>query len=350
MILYIGNDHKPCSMKSPYFKVVLVVLLIAFCRQACAFTLIIKSDDRLRNLKIFEHVNTFPFDVSIGVNKLNLTNYPNAIYLMHQPVLKNSGNSKMMVMIWIPSETSSIEIKIDSDYAVVFSEESSAQLELNSIFRASNKISVFPYKPDMARPLEPILALEAKSIIQNSKSYTERTTLENLIDLSKSRNINNWSTLVITAYLNEPADQIYSARQLKKVIGLDSLENSVDVKLNTNKFMLVHVSGSWCGPCVKGLPDLRKSYDKVNLRVEFVSLWNDTSMKQYRYLHQDKKQSIIWTSLWDRYGLMASALQVTSYPTYILFDKSGVEIKRWEGKLPGNLEEAMDGHLDTLVD
>lgn len=86
-------------MKSQHFKVLLSILIIVFCSQASAFTLIIKSNGKPRNLKIFEHISTFPFDVSTGVNKLNLINYPNAIYLMHQPVLKNSGSSRRLEIL-----------------------------------------------------------------------------------------------------------------------------------------------------------------------------------------------------------------------------------------------------------
>lgn len=242
-------------------------------------------------------------------------------------------------MIWVASDTSRIEITVDADYNIKFTQNSEYQDELTKIFESSNRFSLFPYEPSADRPLEPILVLEAKAIIQNATPETERSVLENLLKLSKLRNIDNASTGVIAAYLKEPFDKIYAKGKLLKIFGLDSLENSVNVELATKKFMLLHVSGSWCGPCVKGLPNLRKTYDEVNPQIEFVSLWNDPRLSVFKNLHREKKQQIIWTNLWDKYGLMANALHVNEYPTYILFDQKGMEVKRWEGKLPANLKD-----------
>jgi thiol-disulfide isomerase/thioredoxin len=334
-------NPKTEQMKTPYFKMLLVALMLMFCKQASAFTLIIKGDAKVKNLVFFPHLTTFPVKLVAGNNEIQFDSYPNAGYLMLKTPLKSSGQWRYLPMIWVPSDSSSIEITIDTDYNVVFSEESEYQIELNRIVEASNKQSLFPYEPSMDRPLEPILVLEAKSIIQNLKTYTDRSVLVNLLELSKLRNIDNSSTGVIAAYLKEPSDQIYANGKLIKIFGLDSLEKSVQVGLNTKKFMLLHVSGSWCGPCVKGIPDLRKSYDELSNEVEFVSLWNDPRLSTFKYLHQDKKRLIAWTSVWDKYGLMANALHVSSYPTYILFDKNGMEVSRWEGKLPRNLEGAL---------
>ncbi len=331
----------PVDIKIPYFKMLLFVLMLMHCSQASAFTLIIRGDAKVKNLVFLQQINSFPLDLVAGTNEIELDSYPNAFYMMLKSPLKSSAKWKYLPMIWVPSDTSLIEITIDANYNFEFSGKDEYQIELDKIFESSNKFSLFPYEPGMDRPLEPILVLEAKSILQNLKNYTERTVLVNLLELSKVRNIDNWSTQVISTYIQRPSDDIYSAGKLKRIFGLDSQENFVEVSLDTKKFLLVHVSGSWCGPCVKGIPDLRKSYDELNAKLEFVSLWNDPRLETFIYLHQEKKQQIVWSNIWDRYGLMANALQVNSYPTYILFDQNGMEVKRWEGKLPGNLEDIL---------
>lgn len=314
--------------------IILLLMFIAWSESA-AFRLIIKSDAELKYLKVSEHHSTDPIKLIVGINDVALDHYPNAVYLLK---LKSSGNFKHLPMLWVPSETSILELYIDADYNVTFSEVSEYQAELNKIFEASNKYNLFPYQPDPSLPLEPILAMEAKSMIQNLKVYTTREVLENLLLLSDSRNISNWSTDALTKYLSEPTEKIYAANKLIKIFGLDSLQRSIEVTPDKEKYSLVMLSGSWCGPCVKGLPDLRKSHDELQEKVLFVTLWNDPNLKTFTHWHREKKQLITWPSLWDQYGLMANALHVSTYPTYILFDAAGIEISRWEGKFPDNLK------------
>ncbi|MBX2966998.1 MAG: TlpA family protein disulfide reductase [Cyclobacteriaceae bacterium] len=322
-------------MKNKYLKLIFLLLTSFLWMEASAFTLIVKSTVKLKHLKIGEHYSTDPFDLVVGINQIELDKYPNAAYLLQ---MKSPSNFKYLSMIWVPSDTSSIEITVDADYGVTFSNESEYQTELNKIFDTSNKMNLFPYEPEDSKPLEPILALEAKAMIQDGKTRTERAVLENLLELSKKRKINNWTTDAISSYLNEPPEGIYVSGNLKKIFGFDGNENLTEIKPDKENYILIAASGSWCGPCVKGIPDLRKSYDKLNESVLFVSLWNDPDIRTFRDNHREKKSLIAWPSLWDRYGLMTNALQVQFYPTYILFDSKGNEIKRWEGKSPGNLE------------
>jgi thiol-disulfide isomerase/thioredoxin len=167
---------------------------------------------------------------------------------------------------------------------------------------------------------------------------TERAVLENLYEISQQREINNWSTDILSTFLREPTNNIYENGKLFKVHGLDSLENEVVMTPNGEKHFLLAISGSWCGPCIKGIPKLKSTYDEVSEKVTFISLWNDPNLRTFRFNHIDVKQLISWTSLWDQYGLMANSLEIRAYPTYILFDPNGTEVNRWEGKLPSNLE------------
>ncbi len=321
----------------------LLLALLCLSVHSSAFTLIINSNVKYEYLAILEHISTNPQKLTDKYNELKLENYPNAVYLIYSKSIKtySVSNPKFLAMIWVDSDTSTIEITIDKDYNVSFKNENEYQRELNEIFKASDIWQSFPYEPKPDKPLEPILALEAKALIQNLDIVTETAVLENLYKLSRQRNINNWSTAIIAAYLKEPPNALYDkkARKLLKIKGLDSLQNYVEVKPDGKKYLLVILSGSWCGPCVKGLPKLRNIYDSVSDNFLFVSAWNDTDLNTFKYNHRDKKKVISWPSLWDQYGLMANALQINAYPTYILFDSQGNEIKRWEGKVPNNLKD-----------
>ncbi|MEQ8926270.1 MAG: TlpA disulfide reductase family protein [Fulvivirga sp.] len=317
-----------------FIKTAVFLLLLISVNNLLAFTLIVKSEDKIKHLKIAEKITIDPIEVEVGSNEIQLENYPNAVYFMRH---KSNSNFNIISMIWVQSETSNIEVTVDQDYDITFTNLSEHQIELNKIFESSNQWSLFPYEPRPDKTLEPILALEAKSIIQNLKVVTEISVLENLLEISQQRNINNWSTEILSSHLNDPAN-IYNDGNLIKIQALDSLKNQIKIAPNNKKYMLIAISGSWCGPCIKGIPDLRKTYDDVGDKILFVSLWNDPNLKTFRENHKDVKQLISWPSLWDQHGVMASALNTKAYPSYILFDPSGNEINRWEGKAPKNLE------------
>ena len=119
-------------------------------------------------------------------------------------------------------------------------------------------------------------------------------------------------------------------------MAFDSLENTVNLGLSSEKHLLVIASASWCGPCIKGIPKLGKIYEQLQDEIDLVSLWNDPDKRTFINNHRDKKDLILWTNLWDKYGLMANALEVKSYPTYMLFDPTGKEVKRWT-KVPDDV-------------
>lgn len=304
--------------------------------ESYSFTLVIKSDTKHNHLKIGEFNGTWQTKVTVGKNDINLENYPNAVYFYSQ---KSGSNYNFMPMIWVASDTSTIQITIDAEYNVKFDSESLYQIELNKIVSSSRNIHLgpFPYEPQGDKPLEPILAMEAKAITQNLEVSTDRRVLMNLLDRSEEREIKNWSTDVISTYLKH---RIYdhTTNKLIKIIGLDSFENQIEINPDGKKNLLLAISASWCGPCIKSLPKMRKTYDEISDNIIFVSTWKDPNLKTFTDNHRNKKQVISWPNLWDPYGLMPNAIRIKTFPSYILFDPSGKEINRWEGKFPNNLE------------
>ena len=157
-----------------------------------------------------------------------------------------------------------------------------------------------------------------------------------MYDLSVERKIDNWSTDILSTYVKEPSDQLYDNGNLVKIVGSDSLENTVILKPDVKKYLLVIASGSWCGPCIKGIPKLRKIHDESGNEIELVSLWNDPDKRTFVNNHRDKKDLIAWPSIWDKYGLMANSLSANFYPMYIFFDLQGKGVERWT-KVPENV-------------
>ena len=310
------------------------LLMMSMTLSVQAFTVNVKSDVKLKKIYFQEHFNQDFLEIVEGENKLDIKHYPMVVLL----VKKRFRSDLFLKRVWIASKDSEINVEIDENLNAIVQNPSEEQLEVDRIYREQSHWGLFPFEYEEGKLIEPILALEAKSIIENQTVYTSREVLANYVELAKAHDVSFWATDIINAYLRKPSDYFYSEAQLHQVEAKNGKEEFVSMKPDGTKYWLVAVSGSWCGPCLKGIPDMRKAYDELNREVKFVSLWNDTDLDTFLNNHKDKKEAIVWTNLWDEYGLVANSMKVQAYPSYMLFDPSGREIDRWE-KLPGDLSK-----------
>ncbi len=110
------------------------------------------------------------------------------------------------------------------------------------------------------------------------------------------------------------------------------------------KVVLVNFWATWCGPCIKEMPDLlalREAVDPEKLVIVGISLDYDPKTLD-RYL--EKKPLNFPTYIADP-DLM-QLLQIRSIPMMRLYDKDGMEVMRQEGYVP--LEE-LRPTIDNLL-
>lgn len=95
-------------------------------------------------------------------------------------------------------------------------------------------------------------------------------------------------------------------------------------------FVLVDFWASWCGPCMKSLPELKALYAKykgAKLEILGVSLDEDTA----DWVNTVKEQQISWKHISDLKGWKnegAAKYAVRSIPATVLIDKNGVIVGR----------------------
>jgi len=99
-----------------------------------------------------------------------------------------------------------------------------------------------------------------------------------------------------------------------------------------DKFVLLEFYSSYCSWCRKAMPEIKKlaSENKNNLRV---ITFNVDSNKE-DWLKSYEKNKISWPSLHDDSGKLSEVYtkyRVYVTPTYLLFDKNGKLIRKWNG-------------------
>lgn len=108
------------------------------------------------------------------------------------------------------------------------------------------------------------------------------------------------------------------------------------------KYVVLDFWGSWCGWCIKGIPDMKKYYDKYKGKMEILGIaCRDT---EQNWKEAVKKHELPWLQVMNteeeditlKYGIQG-------YPTKIVVDPEGRVTKIVVGESPAFYE-----YLDSL--
>lgn len=114
-----------------------------------------------------------------------------------------------------------------------------------------------------------------------------------------------------------------------------------EVNLDTfqGKYLLVDFWGTWCGWCIKGIPTMKKYYNKYNRYIEFLGVCcGDTDAKWRACVAQHQ---LPWVNINEGESGMSSHFAVAGYPTKILLDPQGEIVEIFVGETP-KLYEKLD--------
>ena len=97
------------------------------------------------------------------------------------------------------------------------------------------------------------------------------------------------------------------------------------------KYVILDFWGSWCGWCIKGLPAMKKAYQKYKDKVVFVGVdCNDTEEKWKKAVSEHE---IPWLNVRNTGQPDIAVLYgVSGYPTKVVIDKEGKILKRMVGE------------------
>jgi len=92
------------------------------------------------------------------------------------------------------------------------------------------------------------------------------------------------------------------------------------------KYVLLDFWGSWCGPCLEEIPNLKKAYQRFSEKnFEIVGISVDRSPEHVREFVESKNMT--WTQIFEEYGsenqTISNLYGVTGYPTQYLISPEG---------------------------
>jgi cytochrome c biogenesis protein CcmG/thiol:disulfide interchange protein DsbE len=91
------------------------------------------------------------------------------------------------------------------------------------------------------------------------------------------------------------------------------------------KFILIDFWGTWCGPCVKGIPDMNEYQKEFKDQLVVIGI----SMEPIEKVRAFKKAKMEYSSGIDTNGALNKAYEIQGIPHVVLIDPKG--IVRWEG-------------------
>ena len=122
--------------------------------------------------------------------------------------------------------------------------------------------------------------------------------------------------------------------------------NGKDFKLSSlrGKYVLLDFWGSWCGWCIKALPDMKECYNKNSKNGKFEIVSIDCDDTEAKWKAAVKQHAMTWTQVKNEEKDGVSTLYgVSGFPTFILIAPDGKIAKRCEGSDP-----AMYTYIDSL--
>ena len=113
-----------------------------------------------------------------------------------------------------------------------------------------------------------------------------------------------------------------SGQPFPEVVLKDSLGQTFDFASLKGRYVYIDLWASWCVPCIKEIPALRKLEAACkDLPVAFVSISIDQSREAW--LKRKRSLGLTGLQLHDANGRLAEALNVSGIPHFLVYDKQG---------------------------
>ncbi|WP_339698487.1 TlpA disulfide reductase family protein [uncultured Marixanthomonas sp.] len=216
--------------------------------------------------------------------------------------------------------------------------DSLSQIVANDKLNDSSKINA---RLKLKKIRQNWLKIEREFIKKNPKSYVSANTLDFYSTTLPKKTVSE-----LYNNLSENVKKSSYGMSVKRFLELNKNpqigDKYVDFSMTNEKDELIRLSdfegklllldfwASWCGPCIKEYPTLRKAYLQFNKdKFEIVSVSEDQSKE--RWLKAIEENELNWINLWQDDGNKADPYLIygiSGIPDNLLIDKNGIIIAR----------------------
>lgn len=112
-------------------------------------------------------------------------------------------------------------------------------------------------------------------------------------------------------------------------------QSGTTLKLSSlrGKYVVLDFWASWCGPCMSGMPEMKKSYAKYKGKVEFLGVNCDDNVADWK--KAVKAAALPWKHVnYNGNIQMMKAFNVSGLPTKIIVDPKGKVVYSCVGEMP----------------
>ncbi len=141
-------------------------------------------------------------------------------------------------------------------------------------------------------------------------------------------------------------EKLASIQSVYELSSFDSSGNNIDFKRFHGSYLFIDFWASWCAPCIKEMPDLKKIIKKYQGdAIQFISVSIDTDGQKWKKaIHKNNLNWLQVSELNGFHGLVPTYCKIIlGIPQYVLVDKNGTIINS-NAPRPGTSE------LVTLLD